>query len=129
MTRTTRRDLGSTSRGASPADPHPQAGGHGRHVLRRQGHLLRHTADPYTGPGPVDDPVVRPQPGTYTEEPGPPPLIPESGEILLIHNAATKDPYGHGDAGVRHGESRTTAASRGGGAPAPRRSRSARGRR
>jgi beta-1,2-mannosidase len=48
-------------------------------------------------PGPVDQPVMRPQPGTYTEEllePGPPPLITENGKILLIHNAAAKDPDG-----------------------------------
>jgi len=48
-------------------------------------------------PGPVDDPVMRPQPGTYTEEllePGPPPLITDDGYILLIHNAAAKDPDG-----------------------------------
>jgi predicted GH43/DUF377 family glycosyl hydrolase len=40
---------------------------------------------------------MRPQPGTYTEEllePGPPPLITENGKILLIHNAAAKDPDG-----------------------------------
>ena len=48
-------------------------------------------------PGPVDDPVMRPQPGTYTDEllePGPPPLITDNGYILLIHNAAAKDPDG-----------------------------------
>jgi predicted GH43/DUF377 family glycosyl hydrolase len=48
-------------------------------------------------PGPVDDPVMRPQPGTYSEEllePGPPPLITENGYILLIHNAAARDPDG-----------------------------------
>jgi beta-1,2-mannosidase len=48
-------------------------------------------------PGPVDDPVMRPQPGTYTEEllePGPPPLITEHGQILLIHNSAAHDPDG-----------------------------------
>ena len=48
-------------------------------------------------PGPVDEPVMRPQAGTYTEEllePGPPPLITENGKILLIHNAAAKDPDG-----------------------------------
>ena len=48
-------------------------------------------------PGPVDDPVMRPQPGTYTErllEPGPPPLITENGYILLIHNSAAHDPDG-----------------------------------
>ena len=48
-------------------------------------------------PGPVDEPVMRPQVGTYTEEllePGPPPLITENGQILLIHNAAAKDPDG-----------------------------------
>ena len=40
---------------------------------------------------------MRPQPGTYTEEllePGPPPLITDNGYILLIHNAAAKDPDG-----------------------------------
>jgi beta-1,2-mannosidase len=45
--------------------------------------------------GPVDEPVMRPQAGTYTEEllePGPPPLITENGQILLIHNAAAKAP-------------------------------------
>ncbi len=48
-------------------------------------------------PGPVDDPVMRPQVGTYTQrllEPGPPPLITENGYILLIHNAAAHDPDG-----------------------------------
>jgi beta-1,2-mannosidase len=48
-------------------------------------------------PGSVDDPVMRPEPGTYTEEllePGPPPLITDNGYILLIHNAAAKDPDG-----------------------------------
>jgi len=48
-------------------------------------------------PGPVGDPVMRPQPGTYSEEllePGPPPLITENGQILLMHNAAAKDPDG-----------------------------------
>jgi predicted GH43/DUF377 family glycosyl hydrolase len=48
-------------------------------------------------PGPVDDPVMRPQPGTYSAEllePGPPPLITENGYILLIHNAAAHDPDG-----------------------------------
>jgi predicted GH43/DUF377 family glycosyl hydrolase len=48
-------------------------------------------------PGSVDDPVMRPQPGTYSDEllePGPPPLITENGKILLIHNAAAKDPDG-----------------------------------
>jgi beta-1,2-mannosidase len=48
-------------------------------------------------PGPVGQPVMRPQPGTYTEEllePGPPPLITENGQILLIHNSAAKDPDG-----------------------------------
>jgi beta-1,2-mannosidase len=48
-------------------------------------------------PGPVEDPVMRPQPGTYSErllEPGPPPLITENGYILLIHNAAAFDPDG-----------------------------------
>ena len=48
-------------------------------------------------PGPVDDPVMRPQPGTYTAEllePGPPPLITENGYILLIHNSAAHDPDG-----------------------------------
>ena len=40
---------------------------------------------------------MRPQPGTYSEqllEPGPPPLITENGQILLIHNAAAQDPDG-----------------------------------
>jgi predicted GH43/DUF377 family glycosyl hydrolase len=48
-------------------------------------------------PGPVDQPVMRPQPGTYSAqllEPGPPPLITENGQILLIHNAAAPDPDG-----------------------------------
>ena len=48
-------------------------------------------------PGPVGEPVMRPQPGTYSEEllePGPPPLITENGQILLIHNAAAHDPDG-----------------------------------
>jgi predicted GH43/DUF377 family glycosyl hydrolase len=48
-------------------------------------------------PGPVDDPVMRPQEGTYTQrllEPGPPPLLTENGYILLIHNAAAHDPDG-----------------------------------
>ena len=48
-------------------------------------------------PGSVDDPVMRPQPGTYTEEllePGPPPLITENGYVLLIHNSAAHDPDG-----------------------------------
>ena len=48
-------------------------------------------------PGPVDDPVMRPQPGTYSDEllePGPPPLITENGYILLIHNSAARDPDG-----------------------------------
>jgi len=48
-------------------------------------------------PGPVDDPVMRPQPDTYSArllEPGPPPLITENGYILLIHNAAAHDPDG-----------------------------------
>jgi predicted GH43/DUF377 family glycosyl hydrolase len=48
-------------------------------------------------PGPVDQPVMRPQPGTYSAqllEPGPPPLITENGKILLIHNAAAPDPDG-----------------------------------
>jgi predicted GH43/DUF377 family glycosyl hydrolase len=48
-------------------------------------------------PGPVDDPVLRPQPDTYTAqllEPGPPPLITENGYILLIHNSAAPDPDG-----------------------------------
>jgi predicted GH43/DUF377 family glycosyl hydrolase len=48
-------------------------------------------------PGPVDQPVMRPQPGTYTEEllePGPPPLLTDNGYVLLIHNAAAKDPDG-----------------------------------
>ena len=48
-------------------------------------------------PGPVGDPVMRPQPGTYSEEllePGPPPLITENGQILLMHNAAARDPDG-----------------------------------
>jgi len=48
-------------------------------------------------PGPVDDPVMRPQPGTYTAqllEPGPPPLITANGYILLIHNSAAPDPDG-----------------------------------
>ena len=48
-------------------------------------------------PGPVDDPVMRPQEGTYTQrllEPGPPPLFTENGYILLIHNAAAHDPDG-----------------------------------
>jgi predicted GH43/DUF377 family glycosyl hydrolase len=45
-------------------------------------------------PGSVDAPVMRPQPGTYSEEllePGPPPLVTENGYILLIHNAAAQD--------------------------------------
>jgi predicted GH43/DUF377 family glycosyl hydrolase len=49
-------------------------------------------------PGPVDDPVMRPQPGTYSDEllePGPPPLITENGYILLIHNSAARDPDGN----------------------------------
>jgi beta-1,2-mannosidase len=48
-------------------------------------------------PGPVTDPVMRPQVGTYTQrllEPGPPPLITENGYILLIHNSAAHDPDG-----------------------------------
>jgi beta-1,2-mannosidase len=48
-------------------------------------------------PGPVDDPVMRPQPGTYSDEllePGPPPLITDNGYVLLIHNSAAKDPDG-----------------------------------
>jgi beta-1,2-mannosidase len=48
-------------------------------------------------PGPVDEPVMRPQPGTYTEEllePGPPPLVTDNGYILLIHNSAARDPDG-----------------------------------
>jgi predicted GH43/DUF377 family glycosyl hydrolase len=48
-------------------------------------------------PGPVDEPVMRPEPGTYTAEllePGPPPLITENGYILLIHNSAARDPDG-----------------------------------
>ena len=48
-------------------------------------------------PGPVDEPVMRPLPGTYSEEllePGPPPLITENGLILLIHNSAAHDPDG-----------------------------------
>jgi predicted GH43/DUF377 family glycosyl hydrolase len=53
--------------------------------------LIRWTA------GSVDDPVMRPEPGTYSDEllePGPPPLITDNGYILLIHNAAAKDPDG-----------------------------------
>jgi predicted GH43/DUF377 family glycosyl hydrolase len=48
-------------------------------------------------PGDVNDPVMRPQTGTYTQrllEPGPPPLFTENGYILLIHNAAAHDPDG-----------------------------------
>jgi len=48
-------------------------------------------------PGPVDQPVMRPLPGTYSEEllePGPPPLITENGLILFIHNSAAHDPDG-----------------------------------
>ena len=48
-------------------------------------------------PGPVDQPVMRPQPDTYSArllEPGPPPRITENGYILLIHNAAAHDPDG-----------------------------------
>jgi predicted GH43/DUF377 family glycosyl hydrolase len=48
-------------------------------------------------PGPVDQPVMRPQPGTYSAEllePGPPPLITANGYVLLIHNAAAHDPDG-----------------------------------
>ena len=48
-------------------------------------------------PGPVDDPVMSTQPGTYSDEllePGPPPLITKNGQILLIHNAAARDPDG-----------------------------------
>jgi beta-1,2-mannosidase len=48
-------------------------------------------------PGPVDQPVMRPEPGTYSAEllePGPPPLITENGYILLIHNSAAHDPDG-----------------------------------
>jgi beta-1,2-mannosidase len=48
-------------------------------------------------PGPVDQPVMRPQPGTYSAEllePGPPPLITANGYIVLIHNAAAHDPDG-----------------------------------
>jgi predicted GH43/DUF377 family glycosyl hydrolase len=48
-------------------------------------------------PGPVTDPVMRPQPGTYTEEllePGPPPLVTENGYVLLIHNSAARNPDG-----------------------------------
>ena len=48
-------------------------------------------------PGPVDEPVMRPLPGTYSEEllePGPPPLITENGLILLVHNSAAHDPDG-----------------------------------
>ena len=48
-------------------------------------------------PGPVGDPVMRPQPDTYTArllEPGPPPLITENGYILLIHNSAAHEPDG-----------------------------------
>jgi beta-1,2-mannosidase len=48
-------------------------------------------------PGPVDQPVMRPEPGTYSAElleAGPPPLITDNGYILLIHNAAAHDPDG-----------------------------------
>jgi predicted GH43/DUF377 family glycosyl hydrolase len=48
-------------------------------------------------PGPVDQPVMRPEPGTYSAElleAGPPPLITANGYILLIHNAAAHDPDG-----------------------------------
>jgi predicted GH43/DUF377 family glycosyl hydrolase len=48
-------------------------------------------------PGPVDQPVMRPQPGTYSAElleSGPPPLITANGFILLVHNAAAHDPDG-----------------------------------
>jgi len=48
-------------------------------------------------PGPVDDPLMRPQPGTYSDEllePGPPPLMTENGYILFIHNSAARDPDG-----------------------------------
>jgi hypothetical protein len=45
-------------------------------------------------PGPVDDPVMRPQPGTNRPiaRPGPPPLITANGYILLIHNSARARP-------------------------------------
>jgi predicted GH43/DUF377 family glycosyl hydrolase len=48
-------------------------------------------------PGPVDQPVMRPQPGTYSAEllePGPPPLITDNGYVLFIHNSAAHDPDG-----------------------------------
>ena len=60
-------------------------------------------------PGPVDEPVMRPQVGTYTEEllePGPPPLITENGQILLIHNAAAQGPRRQADLPRRPGPDR-----------------------
>jgi predicted GH43/DUF377 family glycosyl hydrolase len=48
-------------------------------------------------PGPVDQPVMRPQAGTYSAElleAGPPPLLTANGYVLLIHNAAAHDPDG-----------------------------------
>ncbi len=48
-------------------------------------------------PGPVDHPVIRPEPGTYSAEllePGPPPPITNNRYILLIHNSAAYDPDG-----------------------------------
>ena len=71
-------------------------------------------------PGPVDDPVMRPQPGTYTEEllePGPPPLITDNGYILLIHNAAAQGSRRQADLPRRPGADR----------PRPGRPRSSRG--
>ena len=89
----------STSRGASPARSSPSGSTASTYMYFGDKDIYWATSTDliHWTPGPVDDPVMRPQPGTYTEEllePGPPPLITENGYILLIHNAAAKDPDG-----------------------------------
>ncbi|MGH3385150.1 MAG: glycoside hydrolase family 130 protein [Nocardioidaceae bacterium] len=52
-------------------------------------------------PGSNDEPIMTPQPGTYTSflvEVGPPPIITDNGLILMLHNAAVKN----GDGSVRY---------------------------
>ncbi|HEY8305555.1 MAG TPA: glycoside hydrolase family 130 protein [Lapillicoccus sp.] len=45
----------------------------------------------------IDPPLMAPRPGTFTDflvEVGPPPLLTDDGLVLLVHNAAVKDPDG-----------------------------------
>ena len=106
--RSSRTSTPSSRRAVARPGPWSKAGGILRapgqrplaHVLRRGLHLGGDVEDllHWTPTAPdTEPPVMAPRPGTFSDflvEVGPPPLVTDDGLILLLHNAAIKNPDG-----------------------------------